>query len=343
MKLLIFTQSVDLNDTTLGFFHGWIEELSNHVEEITVICLWKGNYKLPKNVRIYTLGKETGRSRIKYISRFYKYIWLLRNDYDAVFVHMNQEYILLGGLFWRLFGKRVFLWRNYHKGNILTDIAVMFCTKVFCTSKFSYTAGRKKTVLMPVGVDMETFVKKNYTPAKPQSIISCGRISPSKRLDVLIEALGILAKQNIAYNASIYGNAISKDEDYNAKLHSRTAELNINNKVKFRPGVPNKELSEILQSYEIFVNVSPSGMYDKTIFEAAASGCLVVASSQDWANIADKRLWCDGSAEDLAKKLFLILSLPNKDKLELQKHCMDLAQTHSLKKLARKLAVELSS
>ena len=102
MRLLIITQKVNKNDPILGFFHRWIEEFAKRFEKLTVICLEKGEYSLPENVRVLSLGKEEGRSKAEYLSRFYRYIWEERNNYDAVFVHMNQEYVLLGWKFWKL-------------------------------------------------------------------------------------------------------------------------------------------------------------------------------------------------------------------------------------------------
>ena len=69
MKLLILTQKVDKEDPVSGFFHGWILELSKRFEKVSVICLEKGNFNLPKNVEVFSLGKESGRSRIKYVKK----------------------------------------------------------------------------------------------------------------------------------------------------------------------------------------------------------------------------------------------------------------------------------
>src|SRR3989338_9057482 len=123
MRLLICTQAVDTTDPVLGFFHGWIVALAKHAEHVHVICLKKGEYRLPSNVLVHSLGKEEGRSLIKYTLRFYRSIWSLRNDYDSVFVHMNEEYVLLAGVFWRLLGKRIVLWRNHKKGSWRTRLA----------------------------------------------------------------------------------------------------------------------------------------------------------------------------------------------------------------------------
>lgn len=58
MRLLIVTQKVDRDDDLLGFFHQWICEFAKHCDFVTVICLEKGEYALPANVRILSLGKE---------------------------------------------------------------------------------------------------------------------------------------------------------------------------------------------------------------------------------------------------------------------------------------------
>src|SRR3989344_6741688 len=57
MRLLIVTQKVDKNDPVLGFFHRWIEKFAKNFERVTVICLGKGEYNLPANVKVLSLGK----------------------------------------------------------------------------------------------------------------------------------------------------------------------------------------------------------------------------------------------------------------------------------------------
>ena len=110
MNLLILTQKVDKNDAILGFFHSWILEFAKNYEKVTVICLYEGEHNLPNNVKVLSLGKEKGVSKITYLYNFYKFIFQERKNYDKVFVHMNQIYIILGGLFWKLSGKEIGLW-----------------------------------------------------------------------------------------------------------------------------------------------------------------------------------------------------------------------------------------
>jgi hypothetical protein len=95
MKLLILTQKVDAEDDVLGFMHHWLQVFSKSFETITVICLEKGIVNLPENIKVLSLGKEQKKSKLRYITRFYTYIFKERKNYDVVLVHMNKEYVVL--------------------------------------------------------------------------------------------------------------------------------------------------------------------------------------------------------------------------------------------------------
>ncbi len=301
MKLLIVTQAVDTEHPVLGFFTRWIEELAKRVESVEVICLQEGKHAFPKNVRVYSLGKERGNaSRVIYALRFLSLAWRLRHDYDAVFVHMNQEYVLIAGWLWKILGKRVYLWRNHYAGSRWTDIAAAFCTRVFCTSKRSYTARFKKTKLMPVGVDTERFHPGGAH--KHHSILFLARMAPSKRPDILLDALAMLAEEKVAFTATFVGSPSKADEPYYAGLKARATTLGFADAISFKSAVPNHETPELYRSHEIFVNTSPSGMLDKTIFEAAACGCTVFAASADFAEFAGEDRHFD-TATELAELL----------------------------------------
>lgn len=298
MKLLIITQAVDTEDPVLGFFVRWIDELSKRFEQTEVICLKEGDHLLSKNVHVHSLGKEFGTaSKGVYTWRFLVLVWKLHNEYDAIFVHMNQEYILIAGWLWKLLGKRVYMWRNHYAGSWLTDITAFFCTKIFCTSTHSFTAKYKKTVFMPVGVDTSRFFLDEHIQRIPHSILFLSRISPSKRPEMLIDALALFAQENIAFSADFYGSPLQKDEAYCESLKEKVHLLNITNRVSFYPGVPNSQTPDIYRAHDIFVNTSPSGMLDKTIFEAAASGCLILAASADIATKVGENFHFDSSVE----------------------------------------------
>lgn len=338
-KLLILTQTIDSRDPVLGFMHRWIAKFAAHWQSITVICLNQGEYDLPANVKVLSLGKETGPSRLKYLANFYRYIFKERDNYDKVFVHMNEEYVLLGGIIWRLMGKKISMWRNHHAGSLKTRLAIALSHVVFCTSKYSYTAPFKKTIIMPVGIDTEAFRKISEINKKPSSILFLARISPVKKPHVLIDALGILAKKNISFTAHIYGDPLPKDIGYYESLKKQVAESGMADKVSFHAGIPNTETPRVYSEHGIFVNLSSSGMYDKTIFEAMACETLSVASNLNLKGLIDVVfIFEEGNAADLATKLEKILKLADSDKVEFGCRLRELVVSkHSLSELSHKL------
>jgi len=344
MKLLLITQTVDKKDTFLSFMHAWINKFASEYETITVVCLKSGEHQFPKNVRVLSLGKETLVSRFKYVKNFYKYIFSENKNYDTVLVHMNQEYIILGGIFWKIMGKNIFMWRNHHMGNWITNIAVGFCKKVFCTSRFSYTARFKKTILMPVGVDINVFKTKENTQRIPNSILFIGRIAPVKKLDILIDALDILNKQNINFTASFVGDPVSKDLEYYDSLKKKITSLNLVESVSFFNGVSNDATVDVYNKHDICVNLSPSGMFDKTIFEAMACGALSISSNTNLINeISEVLIFKEESVEDLASKFASLFLLSNDEKNSLRRQTREYVEKHhSLISLSTKLSVIMS-
>jgi len=318
MRLLILTQKVDVKDSALGFFHNWIKEFSKKFETLEVICLQKGMSDLPENVFVHSLGKEEGRSRIKYIWRFYRYIWQRRKQYDAVFVHMNQEYVLLGGLFWRLWGKKVIFWYNHTRGGILTKIAMFLSSLVCHTSPFAFTAGTKKSVKMPAGIDTKIFKQNLEIQRNSHKILYVGRIAPAKKVHVLIDAVEILNKEGIDFTLNIYGEALPKDQDYLKKLKETSFDIR-DKKVFFHGAVPNIETPKIFNSHLIAVNLTAKGNYDKSVLEAAVCGAIPLVSSEAFKDILPEELFFkEDDSQDLAEKIKMVINMEDGEREKLR-------------------------
>ena len=308
MKLLVITQTVDKKDSTLGFFHAWIEEFARRCEHIDVITLGQGSYQLPQHVRVFSLGKEKRKSRLVYVFNFYRYIWKEKGNYDAVFVHMNQEYVLLGGVFWKLMGKKIFFWRNHSYGNILTRSAVALSDEVFCTSADSYTARFAKTVIMPAGIDVKLFEKHLGVERSKQSLLMFGRIAPVKKIETAIDTLAILHSRKPACVLNIVGDALPRDEGYLQTLRDRADMLGIGSMVHFEKGVPFEEAPRIYQSHEIFLNMTSSGSFDKTVIEALASGCKVMITNTSMQNILPHGSYSEDKPKHIAEGIERLLA-----------------------------------
>ncbi len=279
MNIVIVTQKVDSNDPILGFFVSWIKAFAQKYTNVIVVCLEKGKYELPENVQVYSLGKENGISRFKYVKNFFKYIWKFRNQYDSVFVHMNGEYMLLGGLLWKLLGKKTVMWRNHKSGSWKTDIAGMLADTVCYTSTGSYTATFKNAVQMPVGVDESLFHPIQGIERKQNSFLYVGRISPIKNIDKMVDGFIALHTQNpeLIFLFDIVGPADSElDKNYKTSLLEKIKNAGLAEKITFHEAVPQAQLPELYSSHQFCINLTASGSFDKTIWESVFCGCVPI-------------------------------------------------------------------
>lgn len=347
MKLLFITQKVDKNDDVLGVYHRWIEELAKKVEKIQVICLYKGRAELPANVFVHSLGKELpGHNRLRYLRNFFRLVWVLRKDYDTVFVHMNPEYVILAGWLWRILGKRVVFWYAHYISNLKLRIATIFPNLIVTSTRRAFPFASKKLMVLQQGIDTERFKPlKLKVKSEKFKVLFLGRISPVKNLDVLIRALQ-LAEQRSGLSLSVVGAPTPGkpiEAEYFQKVQELTKELGISGLVDFQKPVPNFLTPEIYRKHDLFVNLTVTGSFDKSTLEAMASGIPILVSNLAFRDILpsdlrDDLMFVEGDYRDLAEKIvkFVALDSGEREKIGARLHDIIVKQ-HSLSGLSEKL------
>lgn len=300
MRLLIFTQAVDTEDSVLGFFHEWIKRLAVSFESVEVICLKEGKHDLPQNVTVHSLGKEKGNNRIQYIVNFFKYIFHLRNSYDKVFVHMNQEYILLGGIFWKFWGKDIFFWRNHVYGNIFTRIACSFAKKIFYTSNESFTARYKKAHKMPVGIDTEKY-QGGITRDENQFLV-ISRITPNKKIDFIVRGFMDSFHSSRAFGLTIYGGPIPKTKKYDMEIRELVHD---SDNVHMMGEVTHDKTPTLYQESAFFINMTGPGSFDKTLIEALAGGAILITNNPAVKEVVAPEFFIEGDNMEMFKNALL--------------------------------------
>ncbi|OGZ30974.1 MAG: hypothetical protein A2931_02585 [Candidatus Niyogibacteria bacterium RIFCSPLOWO2_01_FULL_45_48] len=355
-KLLIITQKVDSSDPILGFFVRWIEEFSKYTEKLTVICLEKGEYNLPENVKVLSLGKEnlnlgsnpSSRSlgfdprktrKLKYLFNFYRHIWRERKNYDVVFVHMNPEYVILGWADWKILGKKIALWYVHKSVDFKLRLAEKLADKIFTASKESFRLPSKKVEIVGHGIDINKFSILNFQFSNKLRIITAGRIAPVKNLEMLIESFGILQNSKIDFEARVAGGPITKaDKNYFEKLKLLVKQKGLENTVSFVGPISYPQIADFYHEGDIFVNLSETGSLDKAVLEAMACGLSVITSNEAFKNILPPRYFLDQKTpEALAEKLQKLLG-ENRPNLELRDIVV---QNHGLDKLIKKIVSAL--
>lgn len=314
-NILIITQKVDINDSYFGFFHDWIKNFSQNFNKVTVISLETYKYDLPDNVKVMSLGKELSNSRLKYIILLLKFSFSERKNYDHVFCHMSPLYVISGYLVWKILGKKISLWYVHRNVDFKLKIATLLSDIIFTATPESFGIKSKKVNYMGQSVNVERFSRPvNFVKEKDKNllkIITVGRITPIKRLEILIDTGIDLKKNNIPFEIKIVGAPITeKDIDYEKRIRLQIDEGGIKDNIVFTGPIANKNIQSLYWNSDIFVNLSPNGGLDKASLEAMASSLPTFVSNKAFkpylGKYADYLLF--NASSDLYLKIIEILN-----------------------------------
>lgn len=288
MRLLIITQVIDTEHPVLGFFHRWVLEFAKHCEQVHVVALQVGTHHLPDNVTVHSLGKESGASRLKYLWRFYRYIWQLRHDYDNVFVHMNQIYIILGAPLWRLWGKRIGLWYAHGAVTVSLRLSVWLSHVVFTSTEQGMRVETTKRAVVGQGIDPEQFTPQQHDRGQTHTLITVGRIAASKNIDTLLRAVALVKEQGVALEFSIVGSATTPDEQrYEQDMKALATKLQLDAIVTWVGPKPHEQLPELFAAADLFIHDGSTNSLDKTLVEASFAGCTVISSNPSYRGLTE--------------------------------------------------------
>ncbi len=320
-KLLFITQKLDLDDDVLGVYHQWVAGLAGKFDKVHVICLYRGRTNLPPNVATHSLGKESNAGRLKYLINFYRYVWRLRNDYDVVFVHMNPEYLILAGWLWRLLGRRVVFWYAHYRGTWKLKLAAIFPDKIVTSVRLAYPFQSRKLEVLQQGIDTERFKPFGDSRFTIQDsgfkILFLGRIAPVKHVDVLLRAFAALYHTDNA-SLTILGEPTPGkpiETAYYEEIKKLATDLGIFDRVKFLSSVPNYATPGIYNQYDLFINLTDTGSFDKSTLEAMACGLPAIVSNKAFLdifpeNLVGQLMFEENNYKDLAGKITAFIKKP---------------------------------
>lgn len=342
MRLLLCTQVVDTEDSNLGFFHRWIEEFARHCEEVLVICLREGHHALPNNVRVLSLGKESGTWRITRVCRFMRYLWDYRREYDAVLVHMNAEYVVLGGRFWKRWHKKVGLWYAHKSVTRKLRYSMAFLDRVFTVSQDSFRIPTPKLCALGHGIDTALFKPDIHTESTELRIVTVGRIAASKHLLEMLQTLDVLYARNEQFVLTVVGEATTPAEVvYKKQFQEAIAERPYADKVHVVGARTHTELPELLRTQDVAFNFATTGNMDKAGLEALATGVPLLATNPQFEPLLGPfGLYVPGDATMAADMLQKFLSRPDRPGIVATLRNRVVTE-HSLEQLIPKILNEL--
>lgn len=280
MKLLVCTQAVDATDSNLGFFVEWLRLFAKDCERVEVITLREGSHDLPGTVHVHVLpAGKVARAR-----RFLALITGLRGEYDAVFVHMNPEYLVLGGPLWRVWGKPTGLWYAHKSVTPKLRLATLFANHIFTVASTSFRIATRKKRVMGHGIDLGvTRSDRTVSADGVLRLMTAGRISASKHLLEMLDVLDLLHIRGIRFALTIAGLPLTQlDREYQDKLNASIESKPYASAISFLGAVPHIEMGELLARTDVALNFASTGNMDKSGLEALAAGVPLVTTNESF-------------------------------------------------------------
>ncbi len=207
------------------------------------------------------------------------YILSLRgSDVPGYNVRLGLDYILLGGLFRRIWKKASLIAAN---STGLRDLARQFMPELDIAN-------------IPNGVDIHQYhPRPNPLPGRPVNLLSVGRLISRKRIDWLIDAVGYAVKQGLDIRLNVVGQG-----NLLGQLQQKVAAMHLSERVIFRGLVERQQMPDLYRANDIFVMASEHEGMSNAMLEAIASGLPVVTTP------------CEG-VEELIGKNGIIINYPD--------------------------------
>lgn len=278
MKLLFITQKLHAQD---AFGVLWASAFAERGYDVTVICLEDrrdlasaalGGPSKPFPFTVRSLGKDKGKRKLAQVLRFWKLIVTLK--YDRVFLHMSPVWGLLGAWYWWPKRMPVYLWYTHYKMQLGLKLLGWYGKRLFCATPQSLPQyeGSPKKIVTGHGIDLAYWPKRRNTADDPTALLCVHRLSRSKRLEIVLNAMTLLP----SYTLAIYG--IDAEADYATEMKELAAKLKLTGRVTFHGTALAKDLPAIYCAHSLILNMA-SDTIDKSMLEAMTCGCYPVVSA----------------------------------------------------------------
>lgn len=297
MNLLWLNQKTDLDDSGLGVAIDWIEAFSKNVDRLVVLTHHAGRLPEFPHVAFHSIGREKGYSEPRRLLEFYRQLYrVLRSEtIDACFVHMVPVFGALAAPILRARGIPMVQWYAHRHIPIAMHLSYLMTDRTATCSIDSIGLQGARVVPVGHGIDTDRF-RPDEDREKPQNgpftILSLGRLSPIKRLDVLIEACARLRRDGFDFRLFLVGEARGEGPvDYESVLRELVERVGLTGLVEFTGPVTHAETLAWYHRADLFVNLCDQGSMDKAVLEAMACETPVITTNTAFKSFFDGPGW----------------------------------------------------
>ena len=191
-------------------------------------------------------------------------------------------------------------------------------------------------------VEQASVVAASRPVCQPRHLLYVGRLSASKNVDVLLNAVATVIAEGLPFTCTIVGEGSER-----ARLERQAVSLGIQNQVHFKGGVAPDEVLPYYQSADSLVLASESEGWPKTITEAMTYGLICVGSNRGLTAqmLADGRGFVVQPRDErsLANVLRRIATMPLNELSAIRDRATDWGRQFTLERFSEELRAVLKS
>lgn len=338
MRLLLFNLMTDERDPVLGFAPAWIRQLAAQCERVDVLTMFRGEYDLPANTRVFSAGRERGWGKAARLANFYRHLLrlLATEPYDACFAHMMPLFAGLAGPLLTARGIRTALWYTHRQRSAQLRLGLAMSWRVVSADATSFPYRTDKLRVIGHGIDTEFYAPSPHPSSRTAGSASAGQQSrdPKRPQDEggassltleqgapsppgegeLVAQVGRLAaiKHQATTLAAVAGTdarlaliggaQAGGSGAYERRLVEMARELGLAERCQFTGDLPAAAVRDWYWRATVAVNMSPAGLFDKAALESMACGLPTVVSNPAFAPLLGdySDLLVTEGAEDVA-------------------------------------------
>jgi glycosyltransferase involved in cell wall biosynthesis len=279
-NLIFFNLETNSESKVLAASIDWIKSFSPMCQNIFVFSTHIGKNDLPNNVKVFELGGGSLKNKFKWVARNFYAIYMLTKIKKPRFIfhHMSHYSVIFPGIFFRLMGVKQGLWYAHAHKSVSLILAAKIANNLFTSAPGAFPLESKKITYLGQGVKTNLFqnafeISKGINRS---GIVSVGRISPAKNLEVLLNSLPTGFATKIQFLGGI------ENSNYYSKLVALAKERRLS--LSFNHAKNYDEIPAYLVGWKYYfcgTNVA----VDKAVIEAAAAGCIVLSLNKNVLNL----------------------------------------------------------
>ena len=286
LRVLVVNFTLDEDSAVLASQASFVRRLAGRVAALHVVTELMGRFDPPPGVTITAIPR-----RPLGVPRRLGSLWfalpriladIARFRPDVCFVHMAHEWCYRLGLELKRRKVPLLLWYTHKQVSQRLRLATAFADRIVTATPEGFRLPTGKVEAIGHGIDVDKFSIGAET-RHPREIVSVGRISPIKRLDLIVEALAELAGRPGFHDARLrlVGPELTPvDKAYREQLVALAERRGIGNRLEIAGALPQSRIPPVYRRAALHVNVTNTGGLDKSVLEALACGCPVLTCNE---------------------------------------------------------------